>query len=302
MSDQNEKFWDHVDALRNTLIRVIATIGFASLISLFFYDPLLKSLLSPLHSASLQTEQITHYRVINTGSQTVKYTLPLHAKLIHSPQDHADALDIPPQSTLEYTQTAPSALAIFSPAEGLMTVFKVCFWVGMAVSSPLWLYWIYLFIAPALHPSEKRRFIPFTLCSLLFSLTGAFFCYHTTIPMANSYLNAFNAGIGVNLWGLSQYLNYTLILLLSNVIAFEMCVIVLFLVHYGVISDVGMRKHRAPVIVAIFTLSAILTPPDVFTQLMLALPLTGFYELGIVYARLKRKRASAQNTTDLIGE
>lgn len=280
MSSNNENFWDHVDALRSTLIRVLATIGVSMLLVLVFYRPIFDVLVDPFYASSLKIEEITHSKVTNRGTSSVEYFDPSSQQFV----------TISPGASIITEQSHPARLAIFSPAEGLMTVLKLSFWVGMFMSSPIWLYWIYLFVAPALHKKERRIFIPFALFSLAFSSIGVAFSYYFTIPMANLYLNAFNAEIGQNLWGLSQYLNYTLILLLANAIAFEMCVILLFLVHFGKISDEGMRKWRPFSIVGIFTISAILTPPDVFTQAMLAIPLVGFYELAIIYASFKSKR------------
>lgn len=279
MSSNNDQFWEHVDALRSTLIRVLGTIGLSMAFVLCFYRPIFDTLIDPLYSSSLAIEEITHSKVSNRGKSPVEY---------YDSTNH-QFVTILPGDSITTQQVHPAKLAIFSPAEGLMTVLKLSFWVGMFGSSPIWLYWIYRFVAPALHTTERKIFIPFAVLSLLFSCLGIAFSYYITIPMANVYLNAFNAEIGQNFWGLSQYLNYTLILLLSNALAFEMSVILFFLIHFGKISVATMRKYRPFAVVGIFTLSAILTPPDVFTQAMLALPLVGFYELGIIYARLKRK-------------
>lgn len=287
MESSNDHFWGHVDALRSTLIRVLATIALAMSVVLFFHRPIIDFFTSPLESSAIKTESITQSKITNTSSNPVSYYL----------QHDNRYLVLAPNESLTVTETHPPKLAIFSPSEGLTTILKVCFWVGAASSAPIWLYWIYLFVAPALHTSEKRLFIPFALFSLCFSLLGVTFCYLFTIPIANQYLNGFNAKLGMNVWGLEHYLNYTLILLAANAIAFEACVALFFLVHYGKISEKGMSKYRKHVIVSIFTLSAILTPPDVFTQVMMALPLMGFYELGIVYARIRRKSRCSQILT-----
>ena len=280
MSSQSDQFWDHVEALRSTLIRVLATIGVSTLLALCFYKPILNTLLDPLDHSPLKIESISHSRITNQTKGPVEYFHPVEKELV----------TIQPGESIITSQIQPIKLAIFSPTEGLMTILKVCLWIGMVGSSPIWLYWIYLFVAPALHQNERSFFIPFSLFSIAFSTLGLAFSYTFTIPMANLYLNTFNAEIGLNLWGLSHYLNYTLILLLANALAFEMSVILLFLVHFGKITHKGMIKYRPVAIVSIFTLSAILTPPDVFTQIMLGIPLIGFYEFGILYARFKHKK------------
>lgn len=247
---------------------------------LCFYRPIFDTLIEPLYSSSLSIEEITHSQVSNRGKTPLDY---------YNPTTH-QFVTIDPGESISIQQARPAKLAVFSPVEGIMTVLKLSFWVGMFGSSPIWLYWVYCFVAPALHPRERKVFIPFAALSLIFSSLGIGFSYYVTIPMANVYLNAFNAEIAQNFWGLSQYLNYTLVLLLANALAFEMSVILFFLVHFGKISDGAMRKYRPFAIIGIFTMSAILTPPDVFTQAMLALPLLGFYELGIIYAGLKKAK------------
>lgn len=143
------------------------------------------------------------------------------------------------------------------------------------------------FIAPALQTKERRWMVPFVVLSLIFLSLGMAFSYFITIPLANQFLSSFNSEIGVNMWTLSSYLDYTIILLLSNALAFELCVILMFLVHFRKLSAEKLISMRRYAIVSIFIASAILTPPDIFTQFMLAIPLILIYELAIIYARLR---------------
>jgi sec-independent protein translocase protein TatC len=176
-------------------------------------------------------------------------------------------------------------LVLLSPSEGIRCILKTSFWIGTVGTSPIWLYYIINFIAPALN-QYQRNFIPlFFFISLLFLAIGFSFAFFVTIPLANSYLGLLNQEFGENLWTLSNYLDYTITLLFANGLAFEFMVILFFLVHFGVILSKNMAESRRYVIVAIFILSAILTPPDILTQFMLALPLMGLYELAILYAR-----------------
>lgn len=290
MNNQEVSFWDHVEDLRSTLIRVLATVFSATILALIFHQEILNLLINPLENEKVRIEEVSFIKVVNSTNVPIHYTLPASAKLTSRTEiPSSQTIEIPPFESIYYDYPKPK-LALFSPVEGLTTILKVCFWIGTVISSPVWLFWIYLFIAPALHEKEKKGFIPFALCSLVFSSIGLAFCYYSTIPLANHYLSSLNAQIGSNIWGLSHYLNYTLILLIGNALAFELCVILFFLIRSGRITDAGMRKYRPFAVIAIFVLSAILTPPDVFTQLMLAVPLLGFYELGILYAKIKNKR------------
>jgi sec-independent protein translocase protein TatC len=234
--DTPASFWNHLDELRKTLIRVFFTIGGGIGVSLYFYKEILSFLVSP-------------------------------------------------------TTEIQKGLVVLGPLDGFLTALKTSFWVGLVTTSPLWTFLVMGFIAPALNPKERKWVLPFIFFSLFFLSLGILFSYYVTIPLANEFLSSFNEEIGINMWTLSSYLDYTLILLLSNALAFELSVILLFLVHYGVISSERLIGSRRYAIVTIFILAAILTPPDIFTQLMLAIPLMIIYELAILYAKLRRSIA-----------
>ena len=105
-----------------------------------------------------------------------------------------------------------------------------------------------------------------------------------TLPIANDYLSLFNSSIGQNAWTLDHYVNYVLCLCLGHAIAAELSVLLLVLVHFGLLSAEWLIAKRRVMIVGAFILGALLTPPDVLTQLLLAFPLIGIYEIAICYA------------------
>lgn len=232
-------FWEHVEDLRKTLIRILITVFIGTVFSFIFYQQIFSFLTYPLKYAAIS----------NVGFS--------------------------------------DQLVILGPAEGIMAVFKICFWTGIVGSSPVWIYFLLLFFAPALRSNERKLIFPFLFFSLLFFAMGFFFAFYVTIPAANKYLNAFNQGIGVNLWTLNNYLDFTLILLLANSLAFEASIILLFLIHLGVLSAKSLKAKRKHAIVLIFILSAIITPPDIVSQIMLSAPLIILYELAIGYAKLR---------------
>lgn len=175
-------------------------------------------------------------------------------------------------------------LVLLSPLEGLITTFKMCFWVGTAGTFFIWIQFILKFLTPALHERERKVAFPLFLMSCLFGAIGIVFSYFVTIPLANSYLKAFNTGLGENFWSLSSYMDYTLGLMLANLLAFEFGALFLVLIHYEIISEELLRSYRRVSYLVIFIASAILTPPDVITQLMMALPLLLMYEAGLFWA------------------
>lgn len=290
-------FWEHVSALRQTFLKTLALIIVGMGISLFFYQEILSFLALPLNqNTTLEPQVVQHFRLTNTSHKEYDFTLPhdaLEGSLSVAPnvkQVSKRNYKIPPESYLEYDKLQNHKLVILGPLEGILTSLKISFWTGLVVTSPVWLFFILQFLTPALKPREKSLMIPFALTSLIFLSLGTAFAYYLTIPLANHYFQLFNQPIGDNLWSLSTYVDYTLALLLANALAFECCVILLFLVHLGYITARSMRKKRRHAIVMAFILGAILTPPDILTQLMLAIPLIGFYELILIYAKLREAK------------
>ena len=315
MNDIQANFWEHVEELRRVLIRSLILILIGIFCSFLFYNPILTLLTSPLENihqelasgTPLKQQLLRHERLYNDGPSNVTYVLPTSHTEIYAISERARQLDdktfeIPPHGYLEIiTPQSNRELAIFGPLEGFKITLKVCFWIGLVFSSPLWMYLLLQFIAPALRKNERGLLIPFLVLSILFLSLGFFFAFKITIPLANEYLFAFNSSIGMNLWSFSHYLDYTVILLLANGLAFELGVIALFLVQLEIFTAEGMGKYRRHTILVSFVIAAILTPPDVITQILLAIPLIGLYEMVILYARiLERVRAKRHQSPNPI--
>jgi sec-independent protein translocase protein TatC len=179
-------------------------------------------------------------------------------------------------------------LVILGPLDGISSALKISGWAGLVLSSPVWLFFVFKFIQPALNPTERKLILPFFGLSFVFMSLGACLGFFIIIPIANNYLEAFNSEIGTNLWSLSQYLQFTLFLLLANALSFELSVIFFILVHYELISSNTMVAKRRHVVVLAFILGALLTPPDILTQLALAIPFIGLYETAILYSKFRR--------------
>ncbi len=178
-------------------------------------------------------------------------------------------------------------LYLFSPIEGFVTVLKTSFWTGLLASSPIWTYLLLQFTLPALLGREKKLILPFLGLSLLFISCGILFAYTITLPLVTQFFQKFNQGIGENLWGLGQTLNFALMLVLGHGLVFELYVGLLFLIHFGFLTSEQLRRSRRAVIVVILFLAAILTPPDILSQLLLAGPMLLLYETSVLYARFR---------------
>lgn len=299
--DENEifsSFWGHIEELRRTFLRILLIIAVSVVASFLFYEPLISVLKSPLNNpqnSSFKEEKIEYFRFSNNAKIPKTITLldnnDVHLNLskdVHLVK--GESYEVGPEGSLVYTKKRPSQeLVVLGPLEGFLIALKTSFWSGLFISSPIWLLVLSQFFMPGLHPHERRLILPFIATSILFILMGCLFAYLFTIPLANQYLFAFNNTIGTNLWSLSNYLDYTLFLVMANGIAFELGAIGVFAVHLQFITAKGLIANRRYAILGAFVAATILTPPDILTQFMLAIPLCLLYEALIVYARLKTK-------------
>lgn len=281
--DQEPTFlplWHHFAELRSSLLYALAIITTAVIICFFNYETIISIAQKPLTHAgnnALIEERLEHIRIYNSSSTVQSIKLPTESS----------AISIQPGESYTYFNPVQTKkLVVLGPLEGILIAFKVSFWVGLAVSSPLWLYFIIQFIMPGLNAHEKSFASSFILLSLIFITAGCFFAFFITIPLANEYLLTFNQHIGNNLWSLENYLNYSLFLMLANAFAFELATIGIFAVKLGYISLEMLINRRRHAILGAFILGALMTPPDVLTQFMLAIPLIALYEGIILYARL----------------
>lgn len=296
---------EHFDALRHTLIRMFSLIAIGMLLSFFFYSPIISFLTSPLTkmntdpSSLWKEERVEHIHLKNNTEKTLNYQLPRnHLGVVNSSHNLKDLdgnIQLPSRAWIIYTKPIETAqLLVLGPLEGMTIALKTSLWVGALITSPLWLFILLQFINPALHGHERRLIMPFLFTSITLMFLGGLFAFKITIPLANQYLSSFNQAIGLNFWSLEHYLNYTFFLLLANSLAFELCAIGIFAVHLEIVSAEGLSKHRRIAIVLAFVIGAFLTPPDVLTQLMLAIPLMVLYEIVILYARLKTGKSNME--------
>jgi len=293
-TDEQSSIWDHVGELRKTFIAAITVIVVGFSIAFYFSNLIISFFSWPLNQSGPHRNEIKIEKISNLSSSDQVYSLASNEKVASisgAKEISPNTYLLSPQSSLSVEKTINHEhLVILGPLEGMMISFKVSFWVGIVLTSPIWIYFILNFIAPGLRKKERKLVLPFLLLSICFLSAGFALAYFLTIPLANQYLLSFNNAIGTNLWSLSNYLDYTLILILANGLAFELALILLLLVHFEFISAQTMADKRRHMIVIAFIVGAILTPPDVLTQFLLAIPLILLYELTILYAKLKPRK------------
>lgn len=190
------------------------------------------------------------------------------------------------------TRALPSGAKLIYTAlpEAFFVYMQVALVAGAFLASPYLFYQIWSFIAPGLYDEEKRHVIPIAGASALFFVAGAAFCYFQVFPYAFEFFVGFATDTIAPMPKLDEYLGFTLKMLLAFGLIFEMPLFAFFLARLGIVTAQWMRKTRKYAILAIFIVAAILTPPDVFSQLMMAAPMLVLYEISIVVAAVFGKK------------
>lgn len=169
--------------------------------------------------------------------------------------------------------------------EPFFTAIKVSFFASFIVSLPIIFWQIWLFVAPGLYENEKRMVIPFVLFATIMFLMGAVFCYYIVIPFGFEFLINFGSQLFTALPSIGEYVGFFTKLLIGFGIAFELPVFTLFLSKMGLVTDETLKEYFKYAVVIIFILSALLTPPDVLTQFLMAGPLILLYGFSILIAK-----------------
>ena len=187
-------------------------------------------------------------------------------------------------------------------ATGVITPFlipmKISFMAGFILALPYILYQAWAFVAPGLYAHEKRLVLPLVVASTVLFLSGMLFCYFIVFGKVFAFIASFAPKSISVAPDIEAYFNFVLGMFLAFGLAFEVPVVVVVLVLANIVTVEQLREWRGYVIVAIFVVAAIVTPPDVVSQIALALPMCLLYEAGIVVAQLLSKRkAEAANLT-----
>jgi sec-independent protein translocase protein TatC len=170
--------------------------------------------------------------------------------------------------------------------ETFFTALKVAFFAGFIVSLPVIFWQLWLFLAPGLYDHEKKLVIPFVFFATLMFLSGASFAYYIVVPVGFEFLINFGSTVVTILPSIGKYVGFFTKLLIGFGIAFELPVITFFLAKIGLVNDQMLKDFFRYAIILIFVLSALLTPPDVISQLLMAAPLTILYGVSIYIAKV----------------
>ena len=189
--------------------------------------------------------------------------------------------------------------------EAFFVQVKVAFFAAMMASFPIIANQLWQFVAPGLYRNEKRALLPFILATPVLFLSGAAMAYYIAVPMALHFLLSFQGDVGgVNqeaLPAIGNYLSFIMQFLFGFGVAFLLPVLLMLLERGGIVTRAQLVSARRYAIVGAFAIAAVLTPPDVGSQLLLAIPLCFLYELaliGIWFTERKRSRDSEQLSTE----
>ncbi|MGB0678804.1 MAG: twin-arginine translocase subunit TatC [Polyangiales bacterium] len=251
-------FVEHLEELRTRLIRVAYGLVPAMALAWFFKERLLELLAQPLVVANRRLKGTA------AGSDAAVTNLDLHA-----------------------------------PMDALVAYFKLTFVAGLMLSAP-WIFWqLWAFISPGLYRREKRLAIPFVLASTLFFLGGAAFGYFIVFPMAFETLLSFSGtlpGGQVRLdpeLKLQEHLSFTTRLLVAFGVVFEVPVVVTFLAAIGLVNWRQLLRFSRWWVLIATILAAMLTPPDVVSQLLMLVPLVTLYFVAVLLAAVVGRRRAA---------
>jgi sec-independent protein translocase protein TatC len=180
--------------------------------------------------------------------------------------------------------------------EAFFTYLKVAFLAGLMLAAPVIIYEFWIFVAPGLYDKEKKLLLPIVFLSTFFFIGGALFGYFLVFPWGFKFFLGFATETIRPMPSMKEYLGFSAKLLLAFGLVFELPLVITFLARLGVVSVDFLKKNRKYALLLFFAGAAVLTPPDVVTQIMMALPLMLLYEIAIIGARIFGKKKMEEDT------
>ncbi len=256
MGDANEKemtFWDHLDELRKVFFRIVFVVVFLACVAFLFKDLLFNIILAPQYSDFIL------YRFLNQLAEF--FSIPS----LRVEDFHVDLIST--QLTSQF-----------------MIHMSVAFYAGLLLASPYIIYLLFGFISPALHETERRTCLKILFPAFFLFVTGILLNYYLIFPLSFRFLASYHVSeIVTNMISISSYISsFTMLSLLMGA-AFEIPVIAYLLAKLHLITASKLRQFRKHSLVGILITAAIITPTsDIFTLLLVSIPLYLLYELSIV--------------------
>jgi sec-independent protein translocase protein TatC len=185
-------------------------------------------------------------------------------------------------------------IVFLAPTEAFWAEMKVGFFSGLFLALPVLLYQLWKFIAPGLHPEERRYGFPFVMLSFVFFLIGVVFALIVVLPFAIRFLLSYQTEWMQPMISVGNLVDFYVKFLLAFGLVFELPLVITILSRMGILTPAFLSKNRKYAVLANFIIAAVLTPSsDVFNMMLMAIPLVLLYEIGIISARIFGKKIEA---------
>ncbi len=192
------------------------------------------------------------------------------------------------------TDTNIIAIGVISP---FLTPLKMALIIAVYMAMPYLLYQIWSFVAPALYKHEKQMILPLVISSTILFYAGLLFSFYIVFPVIFSFLSSIGPSIVDFTPDVQYYLDFVLKVSFAFGVAFEVPIATILLIMFGVTTVENLKKNRPYVVIGAFVLGMLLTPPDIISQTLIAIPMWLLFEAGLIFAPLlKRKEVSAAPT------
>jgi sec-independent protein translocase protein TatC len=189
--------------------------------------------------------------------------------------------------------TNPLDLHFTGPFDVFMVSIKVCVLVAVFFACPYWIWQIWAFVSPALYEKERKMVVPFAIASIVLFWVGTSFCFFYVLPMGMKFLIQYGAQVATPIITIKDYLSILIPTVLGFGIVFEAPVLIVLLGSLGLFRAETLAKYRSIIVVCIFILAALLTPPEPLTQIAMAVPLYLMFEASIWILYVIQGRKSA---------
>lgn len=191
---------------------------------------------------------------------------------------------------------AGQTMIAMDPAGGFIAPVKLAFFVALFVTAPWLLYQTWAFVAPGLYQREKRLALPLLASAVALFYAGCAFAYFLVLPALFKFVISFTPAVIAVTPDASAYLDFVLVIFIAFGASFELPVALVILVLLGWVTPQQLKDSRGYALVGIFVLAAVITPPDVVSQLLLAIPMYLLYEAGIVASKWVTPREAKEST------
>ena len=296
-----KSFLEHLEDFRWLLVKLSISLGLAMLICLIGANYVMAVIKWPLSRAPASFEGTNQVVTVSFGANHLGHfpLTPEQEKSLNLGTNRFVAVMVEPltigtnqvlgwkvdtnAATANEAQQMQVELVNLGPAGGFYVAIQVAFYGGMVLAAPLLVYFIASFIFPALRMHEKKYVLRGLFIGLGLFLMGVAFCYFALMPVALMASQKYSnwLGLGANQWRAEEYISFVCKFMLGMGLGFEMPVLILTLVKIGVLSYGTLAKARRYMIVINMTLGAVLTTPEVVTQILMFIPLQFLYEVSV---------------------